>query len=111
VDDALLDAHPVLKYRIANARAGLSVRGLGAGDANRCGLVVDDMAVMGGEHYPCIIYMREGGAPVGRVGPAMRGEREEWAKSHDTHADPICRENCLDACVAYNNKFEEFHTK
>lgn len=37
----------------------------------------------------------------------MRKEREEWFKNHDTHGDKICRENCLDVCVDYNNLFNQ----
>jgi molybdenum cofactor biosynthesis enzyme MoaA len=106
VDDAILDKHPILKYRIRNMQAGKSVRGLKATDSKRCGLAVDDMAVMGKKHYPCIIYMRERGEAIGWVGPLMRQEREQWSLAHDTHADPICSKNCLDVCVDYNNRFE-----
>jgi pyruvate-formate lyase-activating enzyme len=106
VDSDMLAAHPILKYRINNTKAGLSVRGLQPTDSNRCGLVVDDMAVMGDSHYPCIIYMRERGEAIGKVGPTMRTERAEWSKNHDTHADPICKANCLDVCRDYNKRFE-----
>jgi hypothetical protein len=105
VDKDLLKSHPILRYRVFNIRYGFPVRGLMLDDSNRCSLALDDMAVMGSNHYPCIIYMREGGAPIGKVGPRMRFEREEWVKSHDTHKDPICKKNCLDVCVAYNNRF------
>jgi hypothetical protein len=72
-------------------------------DARRCRLAFDDMAVMGGQHYPCIIYLREGGAPIGPVGHGMREARRQWVSKHDSFADPICRANCLDVCVDYNN--------
>ncbi len=107
VDDALLDRHPILKYRIRNMQAGKSVRGLKTTDSNRCGLVMDDMAVMGNQHYPCIIYMRERGKAIGTIGPNMRQERAKWSAEHDTHADPICSKNCLDVCVDYNNRFAQ----
>lgn len=103
--DALLAAHPILRYRVANLRADRALRGISASDHNKCPLALDDMAVLGGYHFPCIIYLREGGAPIGRVGPGMRKERARWSREHDTHADPICRGNCLDVCVAYNNKY------
>lgn len=106
VDGDMLSAHPILNYRFKNMKAGLPVRGLQPNDANRCGLVVDDMAVMGGKHYPCIIYMREKGGPIGEVGPDMRVERAAWAATHNTHEDPICKANCLDVCRDYNQRFE-----
>jgi molybdenum cofactor biosynthesis enzyme MoaA len=103
VDEDLLQAHPILRYRLVNVQEHRPVRGLCATDSHRCGLVLDDVAVMGDQHYPCIIYMREGGAPIGPVDDTMRTRRLEWQASHDTHADPICRQNCLDVCVAFNN--------
>ena len=103
VDPDLLARLPILRYRIDNLRAGGTVRGLSPSDSHRCGLVLDDSAVCEGKHYPCIIYLREGGAPIGEVSPGMRAARAAWSASHDTHQDDICRGNCLDVCVAYNN--------
>jgi MoaA/NifB/PqqE/SkfB family radical SAM enzyme len=109
VDPEVLGKHPVLKYRVRNIQSGRPVRGLVESDSNRCGLVLDDMAVCESKHYACIIHLREGAAPIGMVGPNMRAEREEWYKNHDTHTDPICSKNCLDVCVDYNNKFADFN--
>lgn len=63
------------------------------------------MAVNQGLHYPCIIYMREGGKAIGKVGDNMRAERKAWYENHDTHCDPICKKNCLDVCTEYNTRF------
>ena len=95
-----LDKHPILRYRLSGRR---SVRGIGAHDCHRCRLVLDDMAIWNGCHYPCIIYLRENGNPIGKVSSNMRRERYEWYAKHNSHADDICRTNCLDACVEYNN--------
>jgi MoaA/NifB/PqqE/SkfB family radical SAM enzyme len=111
VDPSLLERFPILRYRIENMRARRPVRGLRETDSQRCGLSVDDMAVCGNQHFPCIIYMREGGAAIGAVGPEMRQERAHWSGEHDTHADPICRKNCLDVCVQYNNTFAALNPK
>lgn len=100
----VLEKYPILRYRIDNLANGEHVRGIREADTNRCPLVLDDMAVAGNKHFPCIIYMREQGDPVGDVGPGMRQERLGWFERHDSHKDPICRRNCLDVCVLYNNK-------
>lgn len=110
VDADLMAKYPILRYRVQNIQEGRPVRGLHEGDSRRCGLILDDMAVNGGKHFPCIIYMREGGDPIGNVGPNMRAERHDWHVSHDTHCDPICKANCLDVCVDYNNRFEKYRT-
>ena len=102
----VLDQHPILNYRINHIRDGVHVRGLQATDTNRCPLVLDDMAVAGNWHFPCIIYLREGGDPIGGIGPYMREERKQWYEAHNTHEDAICSRNCLDVCRDYNNKVE-----
>lgn len=107
IEQDILDRHPILRYRVANYLAWKSVRGIDSGDSHSCYLMLDDMAVLSGYHFPCIIYMREGGNPVGEVNSNMRQDRLDWIKSHDTHKDKICSKNCLDVCVAYNNKARE----
>ena len=110
VPPEILSKYPILRYRWDNISRGRPVRGLRPGDATRCHLVLDDMAVMGGMHYPCIIYMREGGDPIGKSGTRLvREEREEWSREHQAQLDPICSRNCLDVCVDYNNRYEELH--
>lgn len=107
IPEKILQNHPILKYRVNNFRNGRNVRGITKSDWNRCGLVVDDSAVLGNYHYPCIIYLREGGQPIGKINKNMRAERFKWFKKHDTHADEICRKNCLDVCIDYNNKVRD----
>ncbi len=99
---------PILQYRIDRMNAGQMIRGIDETDNRSCPLVLDDVAVMNGKHYPCIIYLREGGEPIGDVNSNMRQERAEWFKSHNTYKDRICRGNCLDVCVAYNNRWQDY---
>ena len=104
----LVDRYPILRYRMDNLKQSRNVRGLSELDSHKCGLVLDDIASAGGKHFPCIIYMREQGDAIGEVGPNMRAERQSWFESHDTHQDPICKKNCLDVCIDYNNRFQKF---
>lgn len=103
----ILDKHPILNYRVGHYLNERNVRGISKNDSHRCGLVIDDSAVSGNYHYPCIIYLREGGKPIGKISPNMRTERIKWYQDHDTHEDSICKNNCLDVCIDYNNKFRE----
>jgi MoaA/NifB/PqqE/SkfB family radical SAM enzyme len=96
---------PILKYRISAIESGLPVRGIYGDDSSHCGLVLDDVVAMGENHYPCIIYLRECGKPIGRIGDNFRKERRSWFETHNTKNDPICSANCLDFCVHYNNTF------
>lgn len=108
IEEELLAKHPILKYRANNIRNGRGVRGLKETDCRTCHLMTDDSVVAGNYHFPCIIYLREGGNPVGEIGPNMRQERIEYLKNHDCYNDPICKNNCLDVCIDYNNKAESF---
>lgn len=108
ISSEVLERHPILNYRINHYLEGRNVRGLQESDNNRCPLIKDDSIIAGEYHFPCIIYMREGGEAIGKVGPDMRAKRAEWALTHDTHKDPICRRSCLDVCVDYNNRVRNF---
>ncbi len=108
VSEEVYKKYPILKYRIKNLNNNRNVRGLTETDSRKCGLVLDDMAIAGEYHFPCIIYMREGGNPIGKVGKNMRQERLEWMLKNDTHKNPICKKNCLDVCIDYNNKYERY---
>ena len=108
VSDELINKYPILAYRENNFRTGRKVRG---GPTRRCAIVLDDMAAMGDNHYPCIIYMREGGQPIGKIGTGMRQERQRWHETHDCTQDMICAGNCLEVCVDYNTKHESFNQR
>jgi len=107
ISEKILKKHPILKYRINNIKQGKLVRGIKDIDCKTCHLINDDSVVAGDYHFPCVIYMREKGKPIGRVNKNMRKERIEWVKKHDCYKDPICKKNCLDVCIHYNNRFEE----
>jgi molybdenum cofactor biosynthesis enzyme MoaA len=107
IPERLLRKYPILNYRVQNIKNGRNVRGLQEHDCKHCYLVLDDMAVAGDYHFPCIIYMREQGNPIGKIGPNVRWERLNWMLHHDCQKDPICKKNCLDVCIDYNNKVRE----
>jgi len=98
---------PILKYRINNYRQNINIRGIGEEDTNKCPLVLDDLAIANDFHFPCIIHMREGGDPVGKMTADFRKERRAWYEAHDTHSDSICKQNCLDVCRDFNNKVRD----
>ena len=100
----MINKYPILKYRMSGRR---SIRGMDLSDSKKCKLVLDDMAVWDGYHYPCIIYLREKGNPIGEVNDRIRADRYEWFLYHNSYNDNICRNNCLDVCCEFNNKAEE----
>lgn len=103
----ILDAHPILNYRVQNYLNGRNVRGMNETDCNKCKLVLDDMIVAGNYHFPCVIYMRQQGKPIGTIDnktiKEIRQERKEWFENTDTHKEEICKRTCLDVCVHFNN--------
>lgn len=109
VDEEILNKYPILKYRINNFRNGRNVRGMSSSDSHKCPLVLDDMAVLGDYHFPCIIYLRQNGKPIGKISDDFRTQRLEWYNKHDAHCDPICKKTCLDVCVDYNNRVERLN--
>jgi molybdenum cofactor biosynthesis enzyme MoaA len=109
LESEIKEAHPILKYRIKHFSEGKNVRGMIESDSGKCALVLDDSVIAGDYHFPCVIYMREKGEPIGRVSKNMRSERIKWFKVHNCYQDNICRENCLDVCIDYNNKYRECH--
>jgi len=109
VNQEILNAHPILKYRVKHFAEGRNVRGMVETDSKKCAILLDDSVIAGDYHFPCVIYMREKGNPVGKVGPNMRADRKTWFDKHDCYKDKICRENCLDVCIDHNNKYREFH--
>lgn len=115
---ALLDRHPILNYRMSHFAGERHVRGLKDSDVRRCPLMLDDMVILGGHHYPCVINMRELGRPIGKVDftlspeeaiAKIRQERLAWARTQDTHANPICKKNCLDVCIDYNTRVTQLN--
>jgi len=106
--EGVLNRHPILRYRMNNYKNNRNVRGIKNSDTNKCYLVRDDMAVAGRYHYPCIIYLREGGKPIGVFDDNFRNQRQKWFERHNTHKDLICKNNCLDVCIDYNNKCKGF---
>lgn len=103
--------YPILKYRVKNLTVEeISIRGLRVTDNHRCPLVLDDIAISGNYHFPCIIYLREKGEPIGNLFDLkqIRKQREKWYLKHNCFEDNICKNNCLDVCREYNNKYAEF---
>ena len=109
----LLQKYPFLKYRVERYLAGQWARGLAAQGTGRCWLTLDDMVVSGQHHYPCYIYYREGGNPIGVFQDLerVRAERCQWMQQTDTHADCICREMCVDFYHQFNQRAHEYQGK
>ncbi|MEK6832543.1 MAG: radical SAM protein [Nanoarchaeota archaeon] len=107
IKESILNKYPILRYRVNNIKKGRNVRGMKEIDCNKCYLVKDDSVVSGNYHFPCVIYMREKGNPIGKISNDMRRERIGWFEKHNSFEDEICRGNCLDVCIDFNNRCKE----
>jgi molybdenum cofactor biosynthesis enzyme MoaA len=105
----VLNKYSILKYRIKNSKIGKQMRGLDMKDYQYCPLVLDDVAVVGNYHFPCIIYLREQGKPIGVMTENFRQERQNWFLKHKVLEDSICQKNCLDVCRDYNLTWRKHH--
>jgi MoaA/NifB/PqqE/SkfB family radical SAM enzyme len=109
--EEVIARYPFLKFRSDNFKVGKTIRGLSNQDSNRCYFVQDDMIVANSWHYPCVIYMREGGNPIGKLGSDFRQQRVAWSKAHNCFSDPICSAYCLDLYRQYNVRANELCTE
>ena len=106
VPKELLDKHPILKFRVENFNAGRNMRGSDLAETSKCHLVRDDLTIFGEDYYPCAVYIREKGNPIGKFSKDNVKEREDWFSNHDSHKDPICQKFCMDFKCRFNDKIE-----
>lgn len=95
--------YPTLNYRVQNFNKALPMRGF---PAKTCGIMLNDYCIVGGKHYPCLVYFREKGKEIGQVGPSMLQERFDWMTKTDCTKDPICAKYCMDFKCDFNTELE-----
>ena len=107
----ILDKHPILNYRINNFKSGKNMRGVCGTDCKHCFMTLDDISIVNNYHFPCMVYAREKGSPIGSVSNTekMKSERIKWVANHDCTKDPICQKYCMDFKIDYNNKFNKIN--
>lgn len=71
----------------------------------RCYIPLTERTVDGRHYYPCSVYLREGGAPLGAIDePAEEQRRKtaEFVARGDCREDKICRSYCLHCTREFN---------
>jgi MoaA/NifB/PqqE/SkfB family radical SAM enzyme len=71
----------------------------------RCYIPLTERTVDGVYYYPCSVYLREGGQPLGRIDDSMEEQRVKTADfviHGDCLHDPICRRYCLHCTRQFN---------
>ncbi|MCK5836006.1 MAG: radical SAM protein [Desulfobacula sp.] len=74
---------------------------------NNCFVPLTEKTVDSKYYYPCPVYLREGGQPLGSLGkddPEMQSEKI-WAfvNGDSCLTDPICKASCIYCTKIYNN--------
>ncbi len=103
---------PILRYRLPTL---LTRRLRGFRDAEKpggrpippqCFLMLDDRCVDERRYYPCNIYLRERGKPLGSYQKDDRRVAAEkiwrFVRDYDVRMDPVCRSCCPDVVGEYN---------
>ena len=94
--------YPILDYRIKRFRKSLPMRGIPKGDNFKCELSKNDISIIGDEHYPCLVYAREGGKPIGTLNNNVYNDRLSWYNNHVPQKDNICKKYCMDFKCEFN---------
>jgi MoaA/NifB/PqqE/SkfB family radical SAM enzyme len=97
--------YPILNYRVNNFKNNRQMRGF---PAKQCYIVKNDITIVGDKHYPCLIYFREGGHPIGNINEHVYEDRLKWFESNNTKKDLICKKYCMDFKCEFNN-FKQYH--
>jgi MoaA/NifB/PqqE/SkfB family radical SAM enzyme len=102
-------AFPLLRYKLKTV---FSSGGLGLKDLTskqlikNCFIPLTERTLDTTYYYPCSVYLREGGVPLGRIDEDDL-ETQQKKILHFIHEsncleDPICREYCINCCRTFN---------
>jgi pyruvate-formate lyase-activating enzyme len=117
--EALLGARPpgalpLLRRKLRTVFApdaiGLETVRPPAGRRWRCHVPLTERTVDARFYYPCSVYVRERGAPLGPLADApevQRARSARFAREADCLADPICRRYCLHCTRTFNCRANE----
>jgi len=109
LDDAPPDAYPLLrrKLRTVFAPDAIGLERVAPHPDWRCFIPLTERTVDAGFYYPCSVYLREGGTPLGPLTDSPDTQRQksaEFVKQGHCLEDAICRRYCLHCTRAYNER-------
>ena len=112
---ALLLAYPAERFPLlrrklrtvfADDAIGLATARPAADGSWRCYIPLTERTVDGEYYYPCSVWLREGGAPLGRTDEPQAEQRRKSAafvSGHDCRREPICQRYCLHCTRQFND--------
>jgi MoaA/NifB/PqqE/SkfB family radical SAM enzyme len=105
---------PLLRRKVATVFAPLSIGLEAASPAPdgswRCYVPLTERTVDGVHYYPCSVYVREGGRPLGSIDEPQDLQRIQTAAfvaRGDCRSDPICARYCLHCTREFNQQANE----
>lgn len=106
-------AFPLLRKKIAllfdNGATGLNDQDCQQLMKN-CFIPLTERTIDGKHFYPCSIYLRYQGNPLGRITESFEKQQHqtiEFVRRHDCRTDPICSQFCTNCCKTFNLKANE----
>ena len=80
----------------------------------RCYIPLTERTIDRTHYYPCSVYLRENGDPIGSLDDPQSVQREKLARfvrEADCLTDPICSRYCLHCTREFNNVANQHRTK
>jgi organic radical activating enzyme len=105
--EEVFERFPILSYRINRFIKNLNMRGIPEHVNFKCHLLKNDISIVGDFHYPCLVYKRECGDPIGLITDDVYNDRFKFFEKHTPKLDPICKTYCMDFKCAFNKEMEE----
>ncbi|MDF1664182.1 MAG: radical SAM protein [Planctomycetota bacterium] len=71
----------------------------------RCYIPMTERTIDGQHYYPCSIYTRYYGEPIGSIDEPFEVQQEKtmaFVENHECRDDPICQKYCVNCCKIYN---------
>jgi molybdenum cofactor biosynthesis enzyme MoaA len=70
-----------------------------------CFIPLTERTIDGKHFYPCSIYLRYLGKPLGHISESFEKQQKkimEFVRQHDCRTDPICSQHCTNCCKTFN---------
>lgn len=107
-------AFPLLRRKLrtvfSSDAVGLDRQRFARGERWRCFIPLTERTVDAEHYYPCSVYLREGGAPLGAISDRPEVQRARsiaFVRDGDCRADAICRRYCLYCTRTFNTRANE----
>jgi len=75
-----------------------------------CFIPMTERTIDGSHYYPCSIYLRYYGQPIGPLTDSFEEQQRkimEFVRTHDCRTDPICNRHCTNCCKMFNVRANE----